>query len=286
MTPMDVMAVCGLMVLAGAVGVVYWGGREVSVPAGGGEPADPPPAGLVARRYLWYLTLAVVAGVGSGVLVAGAGGRLVMRLLAVTAGDAARGRVTQAGEIVGRISVGGTIGFIVFAALFFGFATGALYLLVRRWLPGGRLGGVAYGGLLLVLAATRIEPLHPDNPDFDIVGPGWLAVAAFGGLVVLHGMLVAALAGRYSAVAPLPAWDRRSFVAHAPLALLLPAAPIFVPVVVVGAAAVALSRIRPLTAFLRSRPASLIGRALVVAAALVALPGSVSALVDIAGRGP
>ena len=74
--------------------------------------------------------------------------------------------------MVGRISAGGTIDVIVFAALFFGLASGVIYLLIRRWLPTGRLGGLTYGALLLVVAATRIDPLRSDNPDFDIVGPG------------------------------------------------------------------------------------------------------------------
>lgn len=43
-----------------------------------------------------------------------------MRLLAATAGDAAQGRRTEAEEIVGRITTGGSIGFIVFTGLFFG----------------------------------------------------------------------------------------------------------------------------------------------------------------------
>ena len=90
---------------------------------------------------------------------------------------------------MGKITVGGTIGFIVFTGLFFGLGTGALYLLIRRWLPRGRLGGLAFGGLLLVIAATRIEPLRRDNPDFDIVGPGWLNVAVFAALVVAHGIV-------------------------------------------------------------------------------------------------
>ena len=174
-----------------------WGGAPVRQPefddtAGSGSVA------LAARRYIWYLAVAVVSGVGAGLFAAGAGGRLVMRLLAATAGDAAQGRETEAEEIVGRISTGGTVNFIVFAALVFGLATGVLYLLIRRWLPGGRLGGLVYGALLLVVLATRLEPLRADNPDFDIVGPGWVAATAFGTLVVMHGMLVAALAARYS----------------------------------------------------------------------------------------
>ncbi len=105
----------------------------------GGRPVSSP------RRFLWYVTLAVVSGVGSGILIAGAGGRLAMRLLAATASEAAQGRVTEADEVVGRISTGGTIGFTVFAALFFGMSSGVVYLLIRRWLPRGRLGGLTYG---------------------------------------------------------------------------------------------------------------------------------------------
>jgi hypothetical protein len=54
--------------------------------------------GLVLRCYLWYLTVAVTSGLGAGILAAGAGGRVVMRLLAVTAGADAQGRITEAGQ--------------------------------------------------------------------------------------------------------------------------------------------------------------------------------------------
>jgi hypothetical protein len=282
---MALMAVCGLLVLLGVLAVVWWGDAEVRLPDLE-EPSVRPAPGLVFRRYVWYLTLAVVSGVGSGVLVAGAGGRLAMRLLAATADDAAQGRLTEADEVVGRISAGGTFGFIVFAALFFGLATGAVYLLISRWLPSGRLGGLIYGALLLVVAATRIDPLRAENLDFDIVGPGWLAVVAFGALVIVHGMVLTALAARYSRTLPLPSADRQSLARHAPLALLLPAAPVLVVVAVVGALAVGLSRVEPVVAFLRSTGALVVGRWALVAVSLVALPGSVSALVDIAGRRP
>jgi hypothetical protein len=119
-----VIAVCIVLVLAGLVATVRWGGLTVQPPAPPAAdvagPTDPPPMGLVVRRYLWYLTMAVASGVGAGILAAGAGGRLVMRLLAVTAGPEAQGRVTEADEVVGRISVDGTLGFVVFTGLFLG----------------------------------------------------------------------------------------------------------------------------------------------------------------------
>jgi hypothetical protein len=279
---MVLMALCGLLVLLGLAAVIMWGGVELESP--GSESEGPPSPGQVGRRYLWYLTLAVFSGLGAGILMAGAGGRLAMRLLAVTAGDTAQGRTTEADEIVGRITTDGTIGFVIFTGLFFGLATGVVYLLVRRWLPGGRLGGLAFGTLLLLGAATRIDPLRAENPDFDIVGPGWLAVVVFGALVLLHGMLVAALAGRYSRVlSPISArpW---TMVPYAPLVLLIPVFPIALFLALVGIVVAGLSRAQPLVEGLRSRNVTTGGRLVLVTIALVTLPGFLSAVVDIARR--
>jgi len=279
---MVVMLTCGVLVLLGIAAVVRWGGLAVGRSEDPGEGDDSPPPGVVASRYLWYVAVAVVSGIGSGLLVAGAGGRLAMRLLAATAGDVAQGQETEAEEIVGRITTGGSIGFIVFTALFFGLATGALYLLIMRWLPPGRLGGLAYGILLLIIAAPRLDPLRADNPDFGIVGPGWVAVLVFTALVVVHGMLVAALAGRYSRALPPPSLRRRTLLAYAPLLLLVPAAPVAVILAVVGLLAVGLSRARPVVKTLRSHAAAVAGRIVLAVVTVVALPGFVSAILDIA----
>jgi hypothetical protein len=285
---MAVIVVCILLVLAGLVTVARWGGLTVAPPpAPAPEPADQtkrPPVNLVARRYLWYLTVAVASGVGAGLLAAGAGGRLVMRLLAVTAGPEAQGRITEAEQIVGRISVDGTLGFIVFTGLFFGLATGAVYLLLHRWLPAGWGGGLAYGGLLLVVAGTRLEPLRPGNLDFDLVGPGWVSVAAFAALVVFHGMLVAALAGRISRALPLLDARLRTVAAYAPLLLLIPLVPVIPLLVLVGLAVVLASRIPPVVPAWHDRRLVVIGRVALGLVVLVAVPGFATAIVDILGR--
>jgi hypothetical protein len=284
---MWVIVVCMLLVLAGLVAAVRWGGLEVRPPPSPPDAADPtdrPPVGLVVRRYLWYLTVAVASGVGAGLLAAGAGGRLVMRLLAVTAGPTAQGRVTEADQIVGRISVDGTLGFVVFTGLFVGLATGPLYLLVRRWLPAGRANGLVYGALLLVVAGTRIEPLRPGNPDFDLVGPGWVSVAAFAALVVFHGVLVAALAGRVSRAVPLLGAGPRAVAAHAPLLLLLLLGSAALLLAIVGVMVVLASQIPAVVAAWRDRRSVTIGRVALVLGAVVAFPGFASAVVDILGR--
>ena len=121
-------------------------------------------------------------------------------------------------------------------------------MLIERWLPEGRLGGLTYGALLLVLGGTRLEPLRPENPDFDIVGPGWVSVIVFVALGLAHGMLVAAIAGRYSRLLPRISKRPGAIAAHAPLVIYAMAFPILVPIVGVGLLATALSRsakIRP-----------------------------------------
>ena len=184
-------------------------------------------------------------------------------------------------------TVGSTIGFTVFTGLFIGLASGALYLLIRRWLPAGRLAGVAFGGVLLVIAAIRIERLRRDNPDFDIVRPGWLSLvvvrrAGRGPWHVGRRRGRSLQPGPALAVAPWPVGPRsRPAVARGPL----------------GARARARDprrrRQRP------RRPASIRGRDYAVPALhdgwagpsssailLAAIPGFVTSVADILGRGP
>jgi hypothetical protein len=284
---MWVIVGCIMLVVVGLLAIVRWGGLAVQPPAAPADddtvPADRPPVSLVVRRYLWYMTLAISAGVGAGILAAGAGGRLAMRLLAVTAGPTAQGRITEADQVVGRISAEGTLGFIVFTGLFFGAASGAAYLLLRRWLPGGRTGGVAFGALLLILAGTRLEPLRPGNPDFDLVGPGWVSVAAFAALVLFHGMLLAALAGRLSRAVPLLALTPRAIIAHVPL-LLLALGSVALVAAIVGVAVVSASQVPAVAGVWRDRRLVTAGRVILSLVALAALPSFARAITDILGR--
>ena len=278
---MAIVAVCGLVLIAGLVAGIRWGGL----------PFEPPPRATgstvpdVVRRYLWYYSIALVAGVGAGVTVIGAGGRLAMRLLAVTAGDAAQGRITEADEVVGEITVDGTIGFIVFNGLIGGVAGAVIYLVVRRLLPAGRWGGIAYGLALLTVFGATLDPLRRENPDFDIVGPGWLAVLVFTAMALAFGAAMAGIAARVSSWLPLPSADRRTAARFAPsvgLALLM--YPVTVIAVVVGLVVVLVTRWRPLPAAVRSPRWVLAGRVLAGAIVLVSLPVLVGSALDIASR--
>ncbi|MGD9705017.1 MAG: alpha/beta-hydrolase N-terminal domain-containing protein [Acidimicrobiia bacterium] len=216
------------------------------------------------------------AGTITGVLVLGFGGRLVMRALAATSGDGAQGRLTEADEVVGQITAGGTIAFLVFVGLLGGLVTAALHLVARRWLPrrADRLGAI----LAVVLVGTIgvLDPLSPDNVDFAILRPRWLAVLLVAGCGVLFALAYAAC------VTWLDGWVRaggsRRFVliAAAPMALA-----IFVPVVAavyVGARAFAQGRF---SAVLDRHGTRLVGRWAVAIAILLAGFTATRAIVDI-----
>jgi hypothetical protein len=183
---------CIVLVAIGLLMVVRWGALPSPAMVNSGSTA--------ASWRPWLVRSAAVAaasGLLAGLLAAGAGGRLVMRLLAVTSTESL-GQLTEAEQTIGRISFEGTLGFLIFVGLPFGLVSGLLYMAVGRLLPGRWIRGCLFGLLLLLLGSTRTEPLRSDNFDFNLVGPAWLAVGSFVALVLFHGMLVVALHRRLS----------------------------------------------------------------------------------------
>jgi len=155
-----------------------------------------PPALPLGR----YVLVCLGAGLGAGLIAAGAGGRLVMRLLAITSPDA-HGAITEAEATIGEITLGGSLGFVVFVGLPAGALAGVLYALAGPVVRGGRAGGLALGAILLVLLGTN-EPLRSDNFDFNLVGPDWLSVLSFSALALFQGALTVAIAARLSRRVP------------------------------------------------------------------------------------
>ena len=278
---MLIMLVCGALLLLGLAAGASASGRPFSAP----DTDIVLIPGEVARRFVWYASITLTAGVLAGITIIGAGGRLAMRLLAVTAGDAAQGRITEAEEVVGDITLDGTIGFVLFNGIFGGVFAATLFLLVRRFLPAGPLGGVAFGlGLLLVFGAT-IDPLRRQNPDFDIVGPGWVAVLVFTALAVAFGLTLQGLAVRMSTWLPQPSTERGVLLRYAfPAALAVVAFSITTLLVIVCLLVVLLTRWPPVVNAVRSPRWIIGGQVLITGLVLVSLPNTLSSLVDIAGR--
>ena len=296
------MVVLGVMLLLGLAITIRWGGTDYEPwepeavdgqgPENLGESGDRAPSvKAAALRYLRGVAIALVGGFWAGALVTGPAVRLIMRLLAATAGDDAQGMITEAEEVVGNIDFDGTLGLYLFGGVLPGLLSGAIYVVFRRWLPKGRLGGVAFGLLHLVIAATRIDPLRPENPDFDLVGPGWLSVTTFALAAVLHGMAVVAIANRYSTRFPPKTSGRRAWArALAPLVLpvllLVPGAFLVLPILLGLVIAVLASRVTVLVRALRSRAAVVGGRIALTVLTLALLPGAVSDLRQVITRDP
>ena len=227
-TGLIVVSACVLVVVAGVAIVVRWGSASREGPAR--APADTG-AQALAGRLARYAGVSMLAGVAAGLIAAGAGGRLVMRLLAVTSPEESQGAITEGNAVIGEITVDGTLGFITFIGPVTGVLTGLLLALLGPLLPRGRAGGLALGTALLVIAGSRIDPLRSENFDFNLAGPDWLSVSSFVALALFQGMIAVAISARLSrnAPAPLPASARAVLVGRAAVALLLLAAlPAFV----------------------------------------------------------
>lgn len=291
---MSLMVVLGLMLTIGLGLTVRWGSEPYLV----WRPGDADPDSLgrsipsvpdAAKRYLRGAAVGLVAGVWAGAMVTGPAMRLIMRLLAATAGDGAQGRLTEAQEIVGKIDLGGTLGLLAFGGVLPGLVSGFSYVLVRRWLPTGRLGGIVFGLLHLVIGATRIDPLRPENVDFGVVGPGWLAVLTFGLASVAHGMAIAAIANRFSQAFPsgLRSGSKTARAAvmgglALPVLFLIPGAFLLVPLGAGMVFAIGWLRLRDASVLARSPFVTRLGRVAGVAVALAFLPWTVMDLVSVA----
>jgi hypothetical protein len=294
------MMVMGVLLIVGITLTLLWANTEYETwePT---EPSGPPTNGqaqapfsrpglrLVALRYVRGVAIALVGGFWAGALVTGPAVRLIMRLLAVTAGDAAQGRITEADEVVGKINLDGTIGLYLFGGILPGLLSGAIYVVVRRWLPGGVLRGITFGALHLVFAATRIDPLRPGNPDFDLVGPGWLSVLTFGLAAIFHGMAVVAIANRYSHAIPTDATSRakrlRAILPVIPPSLLLvPGFSLLLPLAIGLLLTLVGSQIGAVMRALRSRTALLVGRIALSVLVLATLPNTLNDLRDVVVR--
>ena len=223
---MWVIALCVVMVLAGLVAIARWGGLAVQPPpswATGSRPACLPVrplVGLVVRRYLWYLTPAISARRRrrpAGRRCRRAGGHAARRFRP----GAAQGSIIEADQVVGRISVDGTIGFIVFTGVHFGARTVRRLPAPAASLAPGRAG--RRRRLRRPAPGPGRDPAGAPcawagEPGLRPGGPGTLSLVTFAALVLFHGMLVAALAGM--PLGPAGAPTALAVAAHLPLLLL------------------------------------------------------------------
>lgn len=136
-----------------------------------------------------------VAGLITGVLVGGVGGRMLMRIAAIAAPDRVIGATTENGNRIGDITVGGTLALIVFVGILLGLVGAIAYLIAEPWLTwAGRWHGVVFGGFLLAIGGAGT--LTSDNFDFFLVGNQEIVVAMFVGLFLGFGMTITGVVRR------------------------------------------------------------------------------------------
>lgn len=241
-----------------AVAILRWGRLPIQAPASRGNSGD----GLWPSRLaasLRALGPVCSAGIICGVLVAGFLGRFVMRVLAATSGDRAQGLLTDAEEVVGEITLDGTIGFIVFVGLGAGAITAIVLLVVRPWLHvNGATAGVMAGLASLVLLGGK--DFSSENLDFSILTPTWLAVGLIVSGTALFGAALGSVAARLQKTA-----GGTSRFHNAPILGVIPFA--LVPPVTVGLMVYIIGRTAlpgRLSAVLEQRPVQLAGRVVVV----------------------
>ena len=169
----------------------------------------------------------VMAGIPTGVIVAGLGSRLAMLVLRLTSPSSVRGVTSDDGFEIGRVTVGGTYNLFLLGAAV-GVIGAVAYRAVRPWLLGpgwfrrftvAAASGAVVGSMLI----------HDDGIDFHVLKPLWLAIALFIALPALFGAAIAVAVDRVAAMPAPVGWRQWPF----PLVLVL-VFPFAVPVVVLA----------------------------------------------------
>jgi hypothetical protein len=128
------------------------------------------------------------AGLISGFVVLGIGGRIAMRALAYLTPESP------------RATLYGTLGILLAGAAWGAVTAPGLLLLERVWAAGDRLLSVAFGLGVFLLATSLFVPLS--GFDGRIVAPQSFIVASvvvFPALFLAHGVIVVRLRARWSA---------------------------------------------------------------------------------------
>lgn len=149
--------------------------------------APPRPVGDMVAAALRQTAIVVVGCGIAGALVGGVGSRLVMRLAALAAPEV-RGSLTENGNVIGDITLGGTIGLLLFAGVGSAIFGAGAFTVARPWLPRSTaLRGLAFGGFLLALMGSNV--VDPANADFVILGDRLLDVFMLSSLFVAFGLV-------------------------------------------------------------------------------------------------
>jgi hypothetical protein len=141
-----------------------------------------------------------IAGIIVGLLVAGLGGRLIMRLATILHEDTV-GLRTENGEVIGNITLNGTLALMTFGGLGMGLMAGTIWVIVSPWIPD-RGPARALATAIVAIALGTPSLIQRTNPDFFLLGYDPIVVVLLIGLVGLVGFSIALVDGALDARLP------------------------------------------------------------------------------------
>jgi len=137
--------------------------------------------------------VAGLAGALAGLVGLGVGLRVAMRVVALLNQDDFV--FTENGNVVGEITLSGTLGVLIAGAIG-GVFLGLLYAVVRSWLPWrGWRRGTLYGALLSAALGTLL--VDPENLDFALLDGDVVAIALLLASPVAYGAILGAILDRW-----------------------------------------------------------------------------------------
>ena len=111
-----------------------------------------------------------------------------MRVSAIAADS--DGLLTEGGNRVGDITVGGTVALVIFGGVFTGMFGGFGLFAARPWLPESLVRrALLLAAVFPLTVGTTV--ISSENPDFLVLDPPELNIAMFAGLFVAFGAAVA-----------------------------------------------------------------------------------------------
>ncbi len=109
------------------------------------------------QRAVRQAAIGAIAGILVGMLVLGGGSRVFMRIAAMFSDAQQQGAITENGNAVGDITLGGTLGLVIFVGAAFGLIAGIAVMAVRPWLPAtGPMRYLATGAIGFAVAGPIV----------------------------------------------------------------------------------------------------------------------------------
>ena len=159
-------------------------GARAEATASDGTPISP--TGEVLRD----IARGGISGALVGIVIGGPGARVVMRIVALLHPDAV-GALTENGNRIGDITVGGTLALVLLGLFLCAFA-GVVWVIVSPWIPGHTgVRALLTAGLAIATGTPLL--IIGGNPDFVILDHDPRAVALLVTLVGVIGLSISLL---------------------------------------------------------------------------------------------